>query len=357
MARTLGIAAVLAALAATLGYSASAGSDERILVTRESSSLPSGCTPREVARLLIRLADAVNTGDANALDRLFAIEDPPGRHGSDRPEPFFRWYSVGATALYDRSELFPYFAERRRHGEHWEIIAVDVAPSWVRGGAGIGYALRRRADDIPAASWLTRGKGEIDCAAQRIYVWAMGESPAQGAITPCPLPAGWTPGAALVACSRAETDDRPGNVTARAFAPDFRIHAGSGRLPRQCSPAFTAGKLRSALTAFNGGRGTVFARHFVAQRPSFHPYTASQPQLLGRARIARFVTRRHARGDGWTGTALHAPQQTDRKTGIYLLDFLISSPGKPLTPASAKAVIDCRSGLFSTWVGPAVASP
>ncbi|CAN5278815.1 hypothetical protein BH09ACT13_BH09ACT13_01660 [soil metagenome] len=92
MARALGIAAALALLLAALA-SARAAAGEPIIVTRDSGSLPSGCTPRETAELLVRLADAVGAGDMKALDRLFAIEDPPGK----APEPAglaFRWYSV-----------------------------------------------------------------------------------------------------------------------------------------------------------------------------------------------------------------------------------------------------------------------
>ncbi len=304
MTRMLAIAAVPVVLVAVLAASASASTDDPIIVTRDGP-LPSGCTPRETVKLLIRLADAVNAGDERAIDRLFAIEDPPGRHVDERAEPFFRWYSVGAVAMYDRAELFPYFAERRRHDERWELIGVDVGTSWVRGGAGIGYVLHRNADDLPShAAEFARGKGEIDCAAQRIYVWSMAQGDRRqrdDGLPSCPRPSGWTPGTAVIACARSAKDMNAAGLTPRAFAPDFRIVEGAVDLPRRCSPTFAAGKLRSALTAFNKGLGKSFAKHFVPRRAYFHPYTVDEQDVRG-PRLDRpgrpFATRRRRRVDG-----------------------------------------------------------
>jgi hypothetical protein len=348
-------------LVVALVASARAATDDPIVVTVDSPFLPSGCTPRETAQLLSRLADAVNAADERALDRLFAIEDPPGRHANERPEPFFRWYSVNTDVMYDRAELFPYFAHRHRHNESWKLIGVDVGTSWVRGGAGIGYVLHRSADDLPPhATEFARGKGEIDCAAQRIYVWSMGQGDRrQGddGLPSCPRPPGWTPGTAVIACARSAKDTNAAGLTPRAFAPDFRIVEGAAGFPRRCSPTFASGKLRSALTAFNGGLEKPFANHFVPRRAYFHPYTVDEQDFVGRASIARVARRRHAARDGWTATTLFAPQQSDGRRAIYRLDFLVSSPGKLLTPASAKVVFHCGTGLVQSWVGPALASP
>ncbi|MEX0673216.1 MAG: hypothetical protein WD067_00485, partial [Gaiellaceae bacterium] len=57
----------LAALVAAVVLSLTA--DPEIVVTRDSTALPSGCTPREAAELLVRFADAVNAGDMEALQR------------------------------------------------------------------------------------------------------------------------------------------------------------------------------------------------------------------------------------------------------------------------------------------------
>jgi hypothetical protein len=372
----LHVSVFLASLLAALAVSTSAaGTDEQIVVTRDSGSLPSGCTPRETAELLVRFTEAVNAGDTEALDRLFTIEDPPGR-AVERPLPFFRWYSVTEgrvgdrpwrhTVFYDRADVFPYFTARHRQSERWELIAVDVGPAgWIPGAAGITYWIRRDAGDLPPS--LTRlaiGKGDIDCAAQRIFVWSMGQDDQNRVGTPCPLPPGWTPGSAIVACSRSEEPAERTGSNARAFVPDFRLIAGATNLPRRCGQAFVATRLRSALSAFNRGDGISFARH-LALRGSFRPYTLTERPLIGQANIAKFTTLRYARGDGWTGTALRAPRRstiqvfsgTRRQVAAYRLSLLLSSPGKPLAGSSASIVFDCRSGLIHSWVGPHASAP
>ena len=361
MARTLTITAVLAFLVAALAASAGAETEEPIVVTRDTQRLPRGCAPRETAQLLVRFANAVSTGDMAALDQLFAIDDPLGRV-IERSSRAFVWFSVtegqvGARqpwrhlVFYDRVDVFPYFAERRRHDERWELVSVVVGPSHTDGAAGITYTIRRTANDLP--SWLSPlsvGKGAVDCVAQRIYVWSMGQNDHSVDVAiGCPRPPNWSPGVAVVACSR--------GPNARAIARDFQLEAGSARLPRPCSPTPAYGRLRSTLASFNAGLGTDFARRFVARRALFHPYTASAPQLVGRASIARFVGRRYVAGDGWTGTALHAPRRAVGRTAVFRIDLLLSSLGKPFTSASAKVVFDCASGLIRAWRGPAVAAP
>ncbi|HSI97775.1 MAG TPA: hypothetical protein VK926_05390, partial [Gaiellaceae bacterium] len=329
-------------------------------------------------RLLLRLADAVSAGDMNTIDRLIAVEDPPGR-AVERPEPYFRWYSVTEgrmgdqpwrhTVFYDRVELFPYFAERNRQNERWELVGVSVGPAgWISGAAGITYVIQRDADDLPPS--LTRialGKGGIDCAAQRIFVWSMGQDGENLITPPCPLPPKWTPGSAVVACARSEEPLGRTGPNARALAPDFRaIGAGSARLPKRCGVTDVRRRLRSALTAFNSGRGAAFAGHFLPSRGSFHPYTTTESPRTSGVTIARYVAARYAKGDGWTATALQVPPRTslDRvnisvsvRVAVYRLDILLSSPGRMLTPSSAKIVVDCRSGLVTRWVGPGAAAP
>lgn len=370
--RLLGVTAVLvlliAALAA-LAVSAGAGTSEEIVVTRDSQSLSSGCTPRETAVLLVRLAEAVTAGDRRALERLFAIEDPPGRGRIDKPEPYFRWYSLDETALYDRAQLFPYFARRHRENERWQLIAVDMGRSWIPGSVGIGYAFRRSAGDLPAtATELAQGKGEIDCAAQRIFVWSMGQgdsrSPAQPRITPCPLPESWTVGDPIVACSRSATPDIGPGRTARAMLPDIELSTGAASLPTGCSARFALRTLRAALWAFNSGEGAAFARLFDV-RGRLHAYTSPQQPLAGRAAITAFAEARHRERDGWTGAALAAPRAvTVQRVGSfrmrlarYSLGLLLSTPGKPLASLKATITFDCGSGQIVRWVGPNSSAP
>ena len=370
VARLLAIAALLAVVLGVLATSTNAEGDGPIVVTRDSGALPSGCTPRETAELLIRLADAVTSGEAAALDMLFTTDDPPGRvDGADGLA--FRWFSVTEgrvgdrpwrhTVFYDRAPLFPYFAERHRQNERWDLIAVDMGASSSRrpGGVGIGYTIRRSADDLPeSVAEFVRGKGEIDCVAQRIYLWSMGQD--DGATftfgTGCPLPNGWSPGDAVIACSRSLKPGVRTGSNARALLPDFRVLGGSARLPTRCGSAYVTGRLRSALSAFNSGRETAFAGHF-ATRALFHPYDLTEA-LVGRAAVARFVDARYEQGEGWTGATLRAPDRATtrafggirRKVASYRLGLLLSRPGEALVASSAGVVVDFDSGLFQRWI-------
>lgn len=345
----MGVAALLAA--AVLSFT---GGDE-IVVTRESAALPSGCTPREAAELLVRFADAVNAGDATALRRVFAVEE--GDHGVWRPERYFRWYSVNDATVYDLVDLWPYFAERHRLNERWELLGVDIGSSAIPGAAGISYLLRRHADDVPpSAGELAFGKGEIDCAAQRIFVWSMGQNAGVPTRPSCPLPADWNPGDSIVACAR--TGVTGTGVNAPAALPDFRIVTSSARFPRACRPARFSVRLRSALSAFNSGLGSAFAEHFIA-RGEFHTYTDSPgTQKIGRGAIARFAAARYAAGDGFTAAVLRAPtRRPEGRPAVYAVELVLTARGTPLRTGSAKIVVDCASGLIRKWVGPAVPLP
>jgi len=359
------VTVVLVLLVAAFAVSAHSRTAERIAVTRDSHSLPSGCTPREAGALLLRLAAAVTAGDRRGLDRLFAIEDPPGRPRIEKAEPFFRWYSFDATSLYDRAQLFPYFAERHRLNERWELIAVDIGRSWIPGAAAIGYTFRRSADDVPAtASEFAQGKGEIDCAAQRIYVWSMGHR-AGPRLTPCPLPEDWTAGRPIVACSRSATRNVGTGRTARAVLPDLKLSAGrAAPLPRRCSVRFALRRVRAALSAFNVGAGAAFAKLFD-RRGRLHAYTRMHGSHAGRAAITSFATARHHKRDGWTGATLVAPRTAKvqlvggKRTRVarYSLGLLLSTPGRALAASKAAIAFDCGSGRIVRWTGPNTSAP
>lgn len=359
----MAVAASVASLLAAVALSAGAG--DEIVVTRESPTLPSGCTPREAAELLVRFAEAVSRGERKALARVFAVEE--GDHFIWRPAPYFRWYSVTEardgvrwrhTAIYDIADLFPYFADRARQNERWQVIGLEVGPSSIPGAAGITYLIRREADDLPASvSRMAHGKGEIDCASQRIFVWSMAQDDSVNA-PPCPLPEGWKVGDSIVACARTGTTGT--GVNARAVLPDFRVVAGRVRAPVRCAPRSVAARVRAVLTAFNAGKGVAFARHFTRDG-YFVPYGTGR---TGRGAIARLVEERYAAGDGWTAAALKfdsvmraesAPRAAPARA-VYRLDLLLAARGQPLRHGGAKFVVTCRSGLISKWVGPSGAS-
>ncbi|MEX2646820.1 MAG: hypothetical protein WD249_11210 [Gaiellaceae bacterium] len=290
----------LAALLAAVVLSLTA--DPEIVVTRDSAALPSGCTPREAAELLVRFADAVNAGDMEALQRAVAIEE--GDHGVLRPQPHFRWYSVNETTVYDIGDLWPYFAARQRQNERWEVVGVDVGSSSIPGAAGITYLIRRQADDVPpSAGEFAFGKGKLDCAAQRIFVWSMAHHDSAPTVPPCPLPAGWGPGDSIVACARTGTTGT--GVNARTTLPDYCVERSSAvRFPRACGPRTVSARIRSALTALNSGVGAAFAKHFT-RNGLFGPGNMLR---VGRGAIAGFVRELHSSGVGWTAARLTAPQ-------------------------------------------------
>jgi len=316
MARSLATALVTAALVGVLAAATNA-EVEPIVVTRDTQALPSGCTPRETAGLLLRFAQAVNTGDAGALDRVFAIEDPPGRV-IERNSRAFVWFSVTEgqastrqpwrhVVFYDRVDVFPYFAERRRHKEHWDLVSVAVAPSHTLGAAGITYTIRRTAAGLP--SWLSPlsvGKGAIDCTAKRIYVWSMGQNDHSVDIgIACPRPPDWSPGAAIVACSQ--------GPNAQAIATGFQLEAGSADLPRPCSPTTAFRKVRAALSAYNAGLDTAFSKHF-GRSPLL---LSGGAELRLRSRIGAFVRTRYSAGEGSSCPCTNSPIQVRPGGRLY----------------------------------------
>jgi hypothetical protein len=343
---TIAAAALVAAVSLTWTSEAA----DPVFVTRNSQPLPAGCAPHETAQLLARLAEAVTAGDLSALNRLFVVEDPPGRATPEQGRAVFQWYSLtegraGASqpwrhvAFYDRVDLFRYFAERHLLNERWELVSVAVTPSRT-GGAAITYTIRRTADDLPP--WLSAlgfGKGEIDCAARRIFVWSWAQNDASVDVgARCPRPRGWSPGTAILACTQ--------GLNARPLARDLRFSRNP--LPGRCAPERALGTLRSALRAFNSGLGDDFARRFARD-----PLLASRgTELRSRKRVAAFTHARYNAGEGWTAHALRAPTRARQSVAVYRMGLVVSRPAEIPAPARAVITLDCKSGLIRRWRGP-----
>jgi hypothetical protein len=145
-------------------------------VIGDPGTLPPGCQPEEVMRLVMRFFDAVNRGDLAQIDRLFAIgAGPAGR----KPQG---WYSVDYSppgqatrqfAAFTQSELLAYFRERHEQHEQLRLVSLQVrSPTW-HGGVDVTYLLGRHADDIIGEERSYGGKGAINCARQQIFVWSM----------------------------------------------------------------------------------------------------------------------------------------------------------------------------------------
>jgi hypothetical protein len=351
-----GVTIAAAALVAAGSLASTSDVTDPIVVTRDAQALPAGCAPRETALLLARFADAVSAGDLDALDRLFAVEDPPGR-ALEPAGTVFRWYSVtegraGAprpwrhVAFYDRTDLFPYFAERHRLNERWELVSVAVTPSRTRGAAGITYTIRRTADDLPP--WLNAfgsGKGGVDCTAGRIFLWSWGQNDTSVDVgSTCPRPRAWSAGAAIFACTQ--------GPNARPTSTGFRLRSGPARLPEHCAPERSLGTLRSTLSTFNTGLGEAFVKRFARNAL----LTSGGTELRSRRKIESFVHARYSAGEGWTARALRAPERLgrsgSRRTGVYRLALLVIRPTENPVAARAEVTLDCESGLIRRWRGP-----
>jgi hypothetical protein len=336
MTRTLGIVAVLASLVTAVSVSASAGADERIVVTRDTIALPAGCTPRGLAAFVDGFLGAFNRGEWSAVDALSAAE------GGGPPD--FQFFAWSADRVGERDGITSFLAALRDRGERFRLLSVraSTVPN-VSSSAAILYLL-----DRPGG--LVRGKGLIDCSRQRIWQWAM--APAGGPPT-CPLPAGWSASGPIVACTS--------GPNAPSLSPRFSVTSASVSLPRRCAPNAARRRVTAALSSFNLGDTGVFTKQF-AHSGQFHPYTASirGSGFVGRARIARFVRARYAAGDGWTAVRLAPPLGTAGlpSSTVYGLELAVRHQGAAVAErAGTKLVVDCMSGLLQRWVGPALKLP
>jgi hypothetical protein len=197
----------------------------KVLVTSEDPSLPDGCRPREIAELVLDFFDAFNRGDQERLSRLFFISEGPSPPDFSEEGYYpWSWYSVSEVGpggriedgfvTYNQGELLRYFAERYGQREHLGLIKVSATQAGLlgeEGNVGIVFVLTRDARDLePGLGGPARiaiGKGAINCASRKIFVWSMemrareDRSARQAAGWLCTDPPGWKPGSAVVACA------------------------------------------------------------------------------------------------------------------------------------------------------------
>lgn len=205
----LGILAAvsLLLLAGCSGSMASQAEAQEIIVVRDNPALPEGCSPTEVAQLIMSFLDAYNRGDREQLADFFPST--------------FEWYSdtIVDSAEDDdkrsfdfsfRNRLLDYVAERHQHGDRLQLVAVNVAgPGW-HGGADIAFTLTREANDVrrgpEGRERYAVGGGAIRCQSQKIWAWGMGTAPPDFPESDlshvCPVPPDGAPENAVVACAR-----------------------------------------------------------------------------------------------------------------------------------------------------------
>lgn len=200
------------------GSSSPDGSSAGVVVTRDDTSLPDGCGPRQTAGLISNFFRAFNEGKVPELHEIFAAANtsPPlygvGTGGDRR----------GTFGTGRREELLHYFADRHRHGERLRLLHASVDPSSRGNAVDVTYLATRSAEDLQPVlagslsldsyGFLYVGKGVIDCESRKILAWNMdiADETGQGngasttrpeKIGPCPTPDGWKPGDTIVACT------------------------------------------------------------------------------------------------------------------------------------------------------------
>ncbi len=189
-----------------------------IIVTRESTDLPAGCSPSQVAEFIIGFFNDFNRDREPALLRRLAPPSVCSRRVIRNGRSDFRWYTVSPPGLrhfaaYDSETFLRYVRRRHLKREQLRLVMVDVGSAWARSMVNVSFVLIRTADDLPTrddlgADPLAFGKGAINCAPNTLPVWSM-SGPPQTFAWMCPTPSGWSPGMAVVACAR-DRPDAPG---------------------------------------------------------------------------------------------------------------------------------------------------
>jgi hypothetical protein len=310
---TLAALAVLAAAGASLARVRA--EPPPVVVTRDSAAFVPDCGPREIAQLVWRFADALTRADGAALDAVLA---PAGQ--------FERFYLPGAGETLDREDVLAL-----ARGARFQLLAVGA----VSGDEDTALAYATLELDGVRRS----AKAKIRCDTKTVYALVVYPRPAAG--SEC----GVDRANAFLACAI--------GPTAHALAPGFRVEATPLRLRGLCAPNMVKARLTALLLDFNGGDGAGFRRSFTP-RSHFHPYTASRGPVA-RAAIAAFVRERYRAGDGWTATTLLPPRgSSGRSRAVYGAALRVTRQGQLLADLGAKVVVDCRSGLIATWIGPAL---
>ena len=215
-----------------------------IIVTRENSTLPPNCSPREVAQLLIDFFDAFNRGDQARLAQLV--------------HPKFNRYGAGGTSANPKGSMFykwddlkTHFAERHKQGERLRLHWIEVGGSedrsiGIHGRIGqIAFGYTRHARDLlggPDHSGV--GKGAINCKEQKFFVLMLGGSgpmaDEQAMITSsghCPAPPAGSPPQAVIACARVEAHSTAPGATSATIS--VQPTATPARRPVLAPPAPT----------------------------------------------------------------------------------------------------------------------
>jgi len=184
-----------------LGSSAPVG----IVVTEDDPSMPAGCRPGEVAKLITGFFGAANRGDAAAASRFVALpEGSRGARGGTTVVPEYTVVRAGQRfTARTRGELVSYLRERHERDERLTLLLVAVAEPGSSGRADVAYYLPREAGDL-GGERVAGGKAVVDCGERKILRWVMDvDLPRhpKPKLPECPKPEDRGPRSAVVACA------------------------------------------------------------------------------------------------------------------------------------------------------------
>jgi hypothetical protein len=108
------------------------------------------------------LVAAVNAMDEARLASLF------GRS--------FQWLAVKGAATYEVPAAVERLLAVGRSGEHWELKRLDVNGRGSHGGVDFGVVIRRTGTGVPDPFRDAAGKGVLDCPAERVMLFGLGDS-------------------------------------------------------------------------------------------------------------------------------------------------------------------------------------
>lgn len=206
----LGLALIglaLAALVAAMAFRGEADEQDRILVVGQPArSMPAGCSPRQIADVVMTFIQSYNEGVAEDLDALIA-PDPTGSIGEPEMngELGFERYDLNwPDSKYrasSRRDLFQHFARRRKKNETLTLITIAVSP-WnqqVPNAGGGFFTMSRTSDDLRDSNrQILDGKVGINCRSRTIFAWVIYGLANRASL--CSAPSGWTPDGPVLAC-------------------------------------------------------------------------------------------------------------------------------------------------------------
>ena len=175
-----GTTPTLPAPTATPGYVVSQYPNQSI-ISHDEPTHPPGCSPLEVAQVVMRLFEAFNRGDQEQLVGMFSLTGHPAQWfvAGEQEEMDPKKLLKGETCFFTRHRhnLLPYFVECHQHEEWLRLVEINVGSDRSSHTAGISFLLIRQADDLtPGLNGPKRfasGRGEMYCKTQTFSIWSM----------------------------------------------------------------------------------------------------------------------------------------------------------------------------------------